>query len=129
MEPKKFDFAKGECDGSPIRQGATFNHEITWETQDPLNADNYIPVNLTGYSAKMQVRAGVNLTVLIELSTVNSRIVLGGITGKITLNIDPADTTTLVAGKYLYDLKMISPTGFVSYLLEGKFEVYEEITV
>jgi hypothetical protein len=36
-----------------IYQGATFSVQLTWETGDPAT-----PVDLTGYSAAMKVKAG-----------------------------------------------------------------------
>ena len=70
-------------------QGSTFSRRITW--LDSAGA----PIDLTGYTAKMQVRETVDSTaVILELSTVNSRISLGGAAGTIDLT---ASATVMTA--------------------------------
>lgn len=86
-------------------------------------------INLTGYSAKMQLKRGyADAVASFELSTVNSRITLGGIAGTITLAISAADTGTL-SGKYLYDLEITSGSGYVTRLIEGAVTVSPEVTI
>jgi len=105
------------------QQGATFQRQITWtdSAKDPYN--------LTGYTARMQVRANTSSnTVIIELTTENNRITLGGATGTVDLLISAANTATLTAGQYVYDLELVSGGGVVTRLLEGNFKVSAEVT-
>lgn len=106
-------------------QGATFTRTLTWSGED---GD---PVNLTGYTARMQVRKTVADTdTILELTTENGRIAFGSplSAGKIELTISAADTAALDPIKAVYDLEMVSPTGKVVRLLQGKFTVSAEVT-
>jgi hypothetical protein len=103
-------------------QGATFQRVITWKN----SAGN--PINVTGYSAVMQVRDGACAQPkIIELSTTNGRIVTGGALGTITLTISAADSDDLPVGQFVYDLEMTN-AGNVTRLLEGSFTVTREVT-
>lgn len=104
-------------------QGATFSRTITWTDSART------PYNLTGYTARMHVRtAAAATTTLIQLTTENSRIALGGTAGTVTLTIAAADTTVLTPGKYVYDLELVSGGGVVSRIIEGNFVVKAEVT-
>lgn len=108
------------------QQGATFQRQLTWT--DPAR-DAY---NLTGYTARMQVRDNVSSnTIVIALSTTagsGGTITLGGTAGTVDLLIPAANTTTLTAGQYVYDLELVSGGGVVTRLLEGNFKVTAEVT-
>jgi hypothetical protein len=104
-------------------QGSTFSLVFTIRTDG-------VPWDLVGnYTARMQVRSFLNAnTVLIELTTANSRISFspGGIT---TLTLTATDTTGLIAGRHTYDLEFVqTSTGVVTRVLEGKFVVRGEVT-
>ncbi len=102
-------------------QYATFSLVITW-----TDANNN-PINLTSYSALMDVKdTGGNL--ILQLSTSNSRITLGGSAGTITLSIAATDTSALTPGAYSYDLLLTSAGGIVTRLIEGGFSVEAGVT-
>jgi len=104
-------------------QGATLDRNLTFRD------GNGSLVNLTGFSAHMQVRPTVaSATITLDLSTSNSRIVLGGTAGTIVLNVPASTTASLVPGDYVYDLELTSPNGVVRRLVEGKFKVKPEVT-
>lgn len=102
-----------------IYQGATFSVTLTWTTDGS-------PVNLTGYTADMMVKNGQ--TDVVELSTTNGRIALGGSAGTITLTIDADDTAALTPVHADYDLLLTSGTGVVVPLLAGLVTVRESVT-
>lgn len=106
-----------------VDQGATFNNVLTWK-----NSDN-TPINLTGYTARMQVRADYDATVIVlELTTTNGRITLGGSAGTITLNVAATVMAAVNYGKYVYDIELISSGGVVTRLLMGNFTIRPEVT-
>lgn len=112
-----------------LERGATFSHETIWTKQNISNPDQYDPIDLTGYTAKMQVRSKVDDTVVVlELSTLNGKIILGGLNGKINLLVPYTDTENLPVGMYKYDLELKSPTNFVNRLIEGDFYIKGDIT-
>lgn len=90
---------------------------------------SYPITDLTGYSAKLQVRSTPNsAVVLLELSTVNGGISLNPATGEITLLATPLQTNAFTWQQGVYDLLMTSPTGFVTRLAQGQVIVSQDVT-
>lgn len=106
-----------------IDQGETFSKVLTWKAGSP----SLSPVDLTGFTGKMQVRTLAG-NLVVELSTANSRISLGGTAGTITLTIASADTSTLLVGTHSYDLFVTSSGGVSTRLLFGSAKVRERVT-
>ena len=113
-----------------IFQGATFSQTLFWEVGTPPT-----PVNLTGYTAKLQVRSTHDSkAIILELSTSNGRITLGTggdfTTGAINLFISATDTAQLSVcdnTKPVYDLEMTSGS-VVSRILQGNVIIAPEVT-
>ena len=102
-------------------QGATFAKQLTYA----IDGD---PVDLTTYTARMQVREKhTSKTAIVSLTTENGGITLGDDEGTIDLYITDENTTTIPAKDYVYDIELIS-SGEVYRLLEGKFIVTSEVT-
>lgn len=107
-----------------IRQGGTWSKVLRWRTGSPLT-----PVNLTGFTARMQARPSyTSSTVAVELTTANGRITLGGALGTITLSLSATETAALTPGRYVYDLELVSGGGLVTPLAEGILTVSPEVT-
>lgn len=105
-----------------IDQGADFTKVIT------LRDSSGSPVNLTGFTARMHVRRDVDASsILVELSTQNGRIALGGAAGTITLTLSAA-TTAGISRSGVYDIEIVSSGGQVSRVLRGDFVVDREVT-
>jgi tRNA threonylcarbamoyladenosine modification (KEOPS) complex Pcc1 subunit len=105
-----------------IEQGATFSQVITYK-------ESGVAVNLTGYTARMQVRSTLeSATTVVELTTANGRIALGGTAGTITLTISATDTAGLTAGRGVYDLELVSGSGIVTRLLQGVATISRNVT-
>ena len=103
-------------------QGATLERVITYTDPDG------VIINLTSYTALMQVRStAASATVILELST-GSGITINGAAGTLTLLVSAADMTALTPGSYVYDLEITSPGSVVTRLIEGKFAVKAEVT-
>lgn len=106
-----------------IEQGATFYQQIVWKD----SAGD--PIDLTGYTARMQLRKTVKATdVILSLTTENGRITLGGAEGTITLEVDAEDTADLTEFCGVYDLEVEASDGTVTRLLQGQIEVSREVT-
>lgn len=102
-------------------QGASFDYSLTWQT-------NGTAVNLTGYTARMQVRESYDsLTPVLSLTS-GSGITLGGTSGSIILDAHATVTATIPSGQYVYDLELVTSGGYVTRLLEGNFTVDPEVT-
>lgn len=100
-------------------QGATFSTTFTYSVGGTA-------VNLTGYSAAMQVRPSYTADPIISLTN-SSGITLGGSAGTITVLISATNTASYKAGQYIYDLELNSG-GQVTRLLQGKFTITPEVT-
>jgi hypothetical protein len=87
------------------------------------------PVNLTGFTARMQIRETIeSTTVLHEMTTEDSGITLGGTTGIIALLISAIDTAAFTFGSAVYDLEIISAGGVVTTVLSGNVYLTDETT-
>jgi hypothetical protein len=125
MTAGKVDFVSicgAENSAGACEQGSTFQRVLFHK-----NADG-TAINLTGYTARMQVRKFVNSAdVTLSLTTENGRLVIDPLLGKITMTISAADTTTLPVGCYVYDLELVSGS-FVKKLIYGGLHVVGEVT-
>ena len=103
-------------------QGATFYKTLTWKIGD-------VAVNLTGYTARMKAKDKHNSTCtpVIDITTSNGGITLGGSLGTIDLLVSASDTASIYAKDYVYDLELDSGSQ-VYRVIEGKFIVTPEVT-
>lgn len=110
-----------------IYQGATFEKTYVWKTGNTV-ADA-VPVNLTGCIARAHLRSSVESdVVLLELTTQNGRIVLGGPAGSIRLLISAADTAAIGWKSAVYDLEIEFPDQRVVRRMYGGVAVSPEVT-
>jgi hypothetical protein len=87
------------------------------------------PVDLTGYTARMDIRASKNDTLpVLTLDTAGGEIVLNNTDKTITLTIAASVTEALTITKGVYDLELVSPLADVYRLLEGSIVISNEIT-
>ncbi|WP_047474688.1 hypothetical protein, partial [Delftia sp. ZNC0008] len=106
-----------------IYQGATFRRRLRW-----LNPDK-TPIDLTGCTARMQVREEIESTAaLLELTTENGRIALGGTAGTVDLLVDASTTAAIAWTGGVFDLEIVHPSGAVTRLAEGSCCVSPEVT-
>lgn len=107
-----------------IDQGATFTKTVTWKTGKPA-----APVDLTGCSARMQIREKLESTaVLLELSTTDGRITLGGAAGTVNLRVEAVVTAAITWRTGVYDLEIEFADGTVRRLFSGPVAVSPEVT-
>jgi hypothetical protein len=103
-------------------QGATFSRIVTYQGADG------VPVNLSGYTARLQVRSDYESSIVVlSLTTENGGIALGGAAGTVTLSASATDTAGVSAGDYVYDLELVNGA-IVTRLLQGCFVVDAEVT-
>jgi hypothetical protein len=116
-----------------IEQGATYTVEIQYK-----DANNN-PINLTGYSGRMQIRpsAGSNTSYLCLSSSLQSDGTglnfsgSAGInppaSGTIGIYISAATSSALTFNEGVYDLEIASGS-FVARLLQGNVQLSKEVT-
>lgn len=87
------------------------------------------PVDLIGYTARMQIRAKLESTsTLLELTTENSGIAIDNVAKTITLTITAVASAALTWTSGTYSLELIGPSGVVTTLLNGDVVVKKEVT-
>jgi hypothetical protein len=107
-----------------IYQGATFSKVIK------LSAAG-VPMNITGYTFRMQVRQSKSPTspILVELTTANNGIITTNpaTLGEITLLLSATATASLNFPSSFYDLEMVNGS-VVTRLIEGSITLSKEVT-
>ncbi len=105
----------------------TLDQGSTWTLQIVYKDSNGNPINLTGYTAEMQVRRKFDSdTAVLTLSTSNGGITIVGATG--TLNLIATDEQAAIdPGLYVYDLEL-STGGVRTRLIQGTVTVSGEVT-
>ena len=88
-----------------------------------------LPVDLTGYTARMQIRGKLTDTSVIkELTTVNGGIVLNNTTKTITAGMSAADTALFTFSTAVYSLELVSSGAEVYQMLTGTLTLVKEVT-
>ena len=101
-----------------IEAGATFKHTLT------LKDSSDTVINLTGYSAEMDLRKNQDdSSEIITLTVANSRVTMGGAAGTIVLEFSATDTASLSVGDGVYDIKLTDSNGKVDRVLEGTYSI------
>lgn len=109
-----------------IEQGATYRRTFTWRQGE---ADGE-PYDLTGCTARMQIRPKAGLGVALALTTENGGILLGEATGQIDVFMSADETDALGATllRGVYDLEIVYPSGDVTRVVQGKVRVSANVT-
>lgn len=104
-----------------IKQGATFNRSSVWTDSDGN------PINLTDYTARMQLRRSVSSDVIeFELTTENGGIDITPLEGIVAWSMSATETAGL-SETYVYDLELVLSDVVIPYL-GGTIRVSREVT-
>ena len=116
-----------------LEQGSTFDLPVRY--QDAAGT----AIDLTGYSARMQVRESPASALVVEFNsqlTANGFILLSGAAenredganGNLRIFMSAANSAALPQFRGRYDLELEDSSGYVTRLLEGQFVIEAEIT-
>lgn len=113
-----------------IEQGATFQRRV--EYTDSLG----VPVDLTSYSARMQIRPSfTSNTVYVNLTSTlgsdGSGISINAASGTLDIVISALSSSYLSFTEAVYDLEIYSGSGateYVTRLLEGNVKLKQNVT-
>lgn len=119
-----------------IEQGSTTDLLLEWKDS------NGEPVDLTGYSARMQIRPSVDSSTTylsitntlsndgtgLNLTPESASVVLPRTSGSIGLFISAASSSNLNFTEGVYDIELQSNSGIVTRLLEGLVKLSKEVT-
>jgi hypothetical protein len=105
-----------------VYKGTTFELKPVWKIGGT-------PVDLSGYTADMQVRYATDTSIIVELSTANGRITIDAAYGRVNLKLTASETAALAAGTYQYDLNLTNTVDASVYkILQGAFIVNASVT-
>lgn len=108
-----------------VDQNATFTFQVQYVASDEIT-----PINLTGCTAKMQVRdtkGGSKLA--FTLTSPASGITIDGATGTLTIKITPTQTNKMFYPKSAYDIMIVDTNGNRIKLLEGFMTLSRSVTI
>lgn len=100
-----------------IDQGSTFSTTLN------LTDENGDILDLSGYTANSQIRKWYTSTNAITFSTsINTSA------GTIELSLTANQTSTMTAGRYVYDVEITDSSNTISRIVEGIVTVTPEVT-
>lgn len=108
-----------------VDQNATFTFEVQYTEEDEVT-----PIDLTGASAKMQVRdtkGGSKLA--FTLTSPSGGITIDGPNGKLTIKVTPTQTNKMFYPKSSYDIMVVDSNGNKIKLLEGFMTLSRSVTI
>jgi len=97
-----------------------------WSKTFRLKDENRAVIDLTGYTARMQIRRTLQSDVIKDLSTENGKITITGVEGKISLSLTSQDTTGITTNG-VYDLDLIKE-GNTYTIFGGKITLIPHVT-
>jgi hypothetical protein len=98
-----------------VDQGTTFASLIE------LLDQNDEAVNVTGYTARGQIRKHFSSTNAVSFTT-------GLSNGSLVISLTANQTANIISGRYVYDVELVDSTGTVIRILEGIVTVTPEVT-
>ena len=101
-----------------VDSGADYSNIIT------VSGSNGQPLNLTNYTVKSQMRKSYQSSIAYDFtSTIHNAT-----GGQVRLQLTAAQSETIPAGRWLYDVEITSPSGTKTRVLEGIATVTPQIT-
>jgi hypothetical protein len=111
---------------------------LTFNNINALSYDTYTgggvleynqPVNLSGFTARMQIRSKLDDPVVIkELTTANGGVVINNTVKTIELYLSATDTAAFSFQNAVYSLELVSSGGEVTQLIAGTLTLVREVT-
>ena len=119
-----------------VDQGETFRLSLVYAVPGTTPSDPVVPVDITDYTGRMQIREKYGSPVLAEATTENGGISISGPEGRINLVLTDVQTDAMGVKEgsdkprtaALYDLEIVSPGGDVKRVVEGAITINPNIT-
>jgi len=100
-----------------------------WYTTVVYKDSSGTAINLTGYTAALQIRdTYADSTTALSLTSPSGGIVITGATGTIAIHATATQTAAIAAGNYVYDLEITSAGGIITRLIQGKISLSPQVT-
>lgn len=117
-------------DGRPAQHDLYIVRGDTWTQDFVYESPADTPVDLSGYSARLQIRANrlASSPALLSVSSAGGEITLGGAAGTIDVEVDALVTAALDFDQARWDLELTSSGGIVTTLIEGNITLIKDVT-
>lgn len=99
----------------------------TWTRAWRLEDAACKPIDLTGASARLQLRDGAGALAL-DATTVNGRLQITALEGRIDLAVPYATTALLAAGTYRFDLEVTHASGIRRTYEQDSLVILEDVS-
>lgn len=112
-----------------IQRGSTFDHIFEYCNADEYTGEATTPINLTGYTGRMHIRAtaGAPDPPELELTTANGKLVIGGTAGTVRVILSETDNLSIAFDEGVYDIELVAGAVVVPFL-SGTIEFPTEVT-
>lgn len=106
--------------------------KVLFDENQDFNAvtNPWIPKDLTGYSARMQVKEDYTKPDIVLSYTSNDNLLIDPVNGLINVSVLGLDTQDLIIDEeyidYIYDLEIVLGT-YVQRVLTGKFRINAQV--
>lgn len=114
-----------------VEEGVDKRFTLLWEYEATPGAEDWTPYDLTGCTARLQMRPAPKGDVLLEVTTETAdEIVLqpDDVPGLISIHLPHAKTELLERSKAKYDLEVTFPSGDILRVVQGLVTISREIT-
>lgn len=106
-----------------MRTNETFRLHLTYKDA------NNLAIDLTGYTAKMQVRDKPAGILILDSAAPNNSVTITGIDGKIDVEFAVTSMLPVTAARGAYDVAIVDPAGIVDVIVEGTVMFVDGVTV
>jgi len=108
-----------------VDQNATFTFQVQYTEEDEIT-----PIDITGATAKMQVRdTQGGSKIACTLTSPSGGIIIDGPTGTLTIKMTPTQTNKMFYPKSSYDIMVVDSNGNKIKLLEGFMTLSRSVTI
>jgi hypothetical protein len=104
-----------------LDQGSVFSINLIY------NDSSGNPIDLTGQTARMQIRRTFSSAAVLTLTSPSDGIVITPLTGNILVTATTAQTSDLESGFFVYDLEL-NNQGVVDRIIQGTITVSPQVT-
>lgn len=84
--------------------------------------------NLSGFSARMQMRVTYSSTVSLDATTANSKLIIDTLNSTCKISLSESDTQSLTYSSYVYDIELLDTSNKPLRLVMGKVTISPEVT-
>lgn len=106
-----------------IPKGGTYKKDF-WYKDNDKNV-----IDLTGYTARMQVREYHSSTsTILDLTTENGGLTITALEGKVSIRVEADVTAAVVTRSGVYDIELVDSSGDVTKFVGGSVKFPEEVT-